>query len=105
MHEPQHTSPEAAGHGHPSSTGTLVRTLVALMTLLFLSAIVARWHLGAASTFIALLIAAIKAALVGVFFMDLRRSSPLAKLFASAGLLWLVIMFALASADYVSRSW
>lgn len=87
----------------PASVATLVRNLIALFVLLALSVLASRFHWGAISTFIALLIAAIKAVLVGVFFMDLRRSSPLTRLIAVAGVLWLVIMFTLTASDYATR--
>jgi len=35
--------------------------------------------------------------------MDLRNSSPLTRLIAVAGVLWLVIMFLLTASDYVTR--
>ena len=90
---------------HASPISTLVRTLIALFVLLTISVLAARWHWGATSTFIALAIAAVKAVLVGVFFMDLRGSSPLSRLFAVAGLFWLLIMIMLTASDYFTRGW
>jgi cytochrome c oxidase subunit 4 len=60
-------------------------------------------HLGALNNVINFSIAAIKAALVAIFFMNLKNASPLLRLAAIAGLLWLVFMFALTAGDYLTR--
>src|SRR3954471_10111471 len=52
---------------------------------------------------VALLIAAVKAGLVMVFFMHLNRANKLTWAFAAAAFLWLGIMFTLTLGDYVSR--
>jgi cytochrome c oxidase subunit 4 len=54
---------------------------------------------------LALAIAAAKATLIVLFFMHVRYSSPLVKLFAMSGFVWLAIMFAFGAADYLSRNW
>ena len=60
--------------------------------------------LGAYTTPLILLIAAIMIGTLATFLMDLRWSSTLRRLAASAGLLWLVFMFLLTFSDYFSRA-
>lgn len=45
-----------------------------------------------------------KAALILLFFMHIRYSTPLIWLVAGAGFLWLAILFGLTFADYLTRS-
>jgi len=75
-----------------------------LMVLLVLTVVAARVPLGALSLVVALLIASVKAALVGLYFMHLRFTTPLTRLFAVAGLLWLAIAFVLTFSDYLTRA-
>jgi cytochrome c oxidase subunit IV len=58
------------------------------------------WH-----TVIGLAIAAIKAALVALFFMHLLHSQRLTWLALGAGLFWLAILMSLTLADYLTRNW
>jgi cytochrome c oxidase subunit 4 len=59
--------------------------------------------LGAFNTVINMLIAAAKVALILLFFMKLRSSSPMIRLTSLAGLFWLTFMFALTAGDYLTR--
>jgi cytochrome c oxidase subunit IV len=52
---------------------------------------------------VALLIAALKAVLVAVFFMHLKWSSALSRVFAAAGVFWLAILMTLTFADVLTR--
>ena len=99
-----------AKEAHPSpSPMTLIVILVALMLLLGLTTGAAfidfdkllhgRWW----SIGIALFIAVLKAALVVVFFMHVKFGSRTAGIFAMAGFVWLMIMIALVSTDYLFR--
>jgi cytochrome c oxidase subunit 4 len=60
---------------------------------------------GAANVAVALAIAVVKALLVALYFMHLRDSSPLTKIFAGAGLFWLGLLIVLTMSDYMSRGW
>ncbi len=86
----------------------MVRTnvLVTLGLLALLAASVVVWalDLGAAGTAIGLGIAAVKSILIGLYFMELRRSSPLTRLFAVAALYWVAILIAQTLADVLTRS-
>jgi cytochrome c oxidase subunit IV len=55
-------------------------------------------------TALAFLIATVKAALVVLFFMHVRYSDALVRLFMAAGLVWLAILIGLTLVDYLSRA-
>jgi cytochrome c oxidase subunit 4 len=76
---------------------------LALMALLATTFGAAFIPMGAFNSFANLLIAAIKAALVAVFFMHLRKPDVLTRLAAGAGLFWLLIFFSLTFADFLTR--
>jgi len=76
---------------------------LALLVLLGLTVGSAYIPLGALNSPLNLSIAAIKAALIAIFFMHLRQSSPLVRLAAAAGLFWLIFLFTLTFSDYLSR--
>jgi len=54
---------------------------------------------------VALLIAAVKATLVIFFFMHVKYSSRLTKLWVAIGFIWLGLMLAITLTDYFSRAW
>jgi cytochrome c oxidase subunit IV len=86
-------------------SGRLVlRCWLALLVLLALTTASAFLPLGTANLFISLGIAVAKALLVLIFFMELKASSALVRVFACAGFFWLMIMIALTSADYTHRT-
>ena len=58
------------------------------------------WH-----TVVGLAIAAVKAALVALFFMHLLHSGRLTWLVVLAALFWLAIMLGLTLTDYLTRHW
>jgi cytochrome c oxidase subunit 4 len=76
----------------------------ALLALLFASLGFAYLPLGAWNFPVGLIIAALKSALVGYFFMSLRRGSPLILLCVAAGVLFVVAMYALTYNDLFTRS-
>jgi len=98
-----------SGAGHPASAWPLWRRNLpiwaALLVLLGITFVAAYLPLGAFNIVAALGIAAIKAALVGLLFMNLKRSGPLMRLAAAAGFFWLVILFALTLSDELTRVW
>jgi cytochrome c oxidase subunit IV len=77
----------------------------ALIILLVLTVAAARIELGGWGAVVAMAIASIKAILVLLYFMHLRYSSRLTWLFASAGFIWLLIIFLYVLSDYFSRGW
>jgi cytochrome c oxidase subunit 4 len=77
----------------------------ALMVGTALTVWVANLDLGRWNAVVALSIAVIKATLVVLYFMHVRYSSKLTWVFVSAGLVWLIILFALTLSDYLTRTW
>jgi cytochrome c oxidase subunit IV len=75
-----------------------------LIGLTALTTAAAYADLGPFNTVVALLIAIVKASLVGLFFMHLKWSGHLSRLAAIAALFWLAILIALSLADYLTRS-
>ena len=75
----------------------------ALLVLLAATVTSAYVPMGALNTVANLGIAAMKAALVAVFFMGLRRPDPLLRLAAAAALFWLAALFALTFSDVLTR--
>ena len=62
-------------------------------------------NLGWANTPIALVIAAIKAVLVILFFMHVIYSPRLTWVVIIGAFLWLAVLFVLTFADYLTRGW
>lgn len=83
----------------------LFAAFVSLMLLLALTVEAARHDLGRWNFPVAVLIAAVKAALIMICFMHVRRSGQITKLVVCAGFFWLAILFALSLADYWTRDW
>jgi cytochrome c oxidase subunit 4 len=88
---------------HIVPIATYLKVFAALAVLLVATVLVAQVHLGMFNTPVALAIAAAKAAVIVLFFMHVRYSPPLVKIFAVAGFLWLGIMFMLTFADILTR--
>jgi cytochrome c oxidase subunit 4 len=86
------------------SGAAILRCWLALMFLLASTTALAFVPLGTANLFISLGIAAVKALLVLLLFMELKASSPLIRAAAAAGFFWLAIMIALTTADYTHRT-
>lgn len=84
-------------------TRPLVLTWFALLVLLLISAGSALLHLGWFNTAIGLVIATIKALLVAIVFMRLRRTHALLRITAGAGLAVMALLFILSGTDYATR--
>jgi caa(3)-type oxidase subunit IV len=50
-------------------------------------------------------IAVIKGSLVVWFFMNVRQSSSMTRLFVGAGFFWMAILIVFVLSDYFSRGW
>ncbi len=85
------------------SRSSLAAVLAALLALTAATVAAAHVDLGRPGTPVALGIASAKALLVVLFFMHVRRASPLVRLASGAALVWLAILFALVFADYATR--
>jgi len=93
---------EAQEH-HIVPPSVYLMVFAALMVLMFLTCFAAAFDLGVLNTAIALTIAVAKTALIVLFFMHIKFSSKLVKLFAVAALFWLSILFVLTLQDYITR--
>ena len=89
-----HNAPSAWSIWRPG-----LRVWAALMVLLGLTFGSAYIPLGAFNSVVNLGIAALKAILVAVFFMELRASGQLVRLTALVGLVFILVMFALTFTD------
>jgi cytochrome c oxidase subunit 4 len=83
----------------------LVAVYLALLCLLTLTAGSTALPVGWWSTPISLVIAFVKAFLIAYFFMDLRRQPGIVRVFAVAGLFWLLILLVLTASDFFTRAW
>ena len=77
----------------------------ALIFFTALTVFAAFFDLGVFNTVVALAIAIMKASLVVLFFMHVWYSSSLVKVFAAAGVFWLLILLVFTFSDYLTRSW
>ncbi|MBP1648597.1 MAG: caa(3)-type oxidase, subunit [Bacteroidetes bacterium] len=75
----------------------------ALMMLLAVTVGVALLHLGPFNVLVALGVAVTKAVLVVLYFMHVKYNSRLTWVFASGGVLWLLIMLILTMGDFLAR--
>ena len=92
-----------SGHVAPKSLYYLI--FLALMIGTVLTVVVAMFDLGPLNNIVMLSVACAKALLVILFFMHVRWSSRLTMVVAASGFFWLLILFSITMADYVSRGW
>ena len=88
-----------------SSTTTYLLVFAELLVLTVATVAVAFIDLGGLNNLTALAIAGVKAALVVLWFMHVRGSSPLVRATVCAGGLWLAILIGLTLVDYTTRGW
>ena len=93
------------GGAHVVPVGVYLAVFAALMLLTAATTAAAFEDLGPLNNVVALGIAALKAALVVLFFMHVRYGTRLTPLVIAAGLFWLVILIALSLTDYLTRGW
>lgn len=84
-----------------------LRTYFSIAALLFIllavTVAVALVDLGPFNIVVALVVAILKAVLVILYFMHVKFSSRLTWLFASSGVLWLLILFSFVLSDFLTR--
>jgi len=88
---------------HITPVANYLKVFVALFVLLILTMLAAAVDAGYLNTPIAMLIALVKGTLIVLFFMHVRYASPLVRVFAVAGFLWLILMFVLTFSDVLTR--
>jgi cytochrome c oxidase subunit IV len=89
--------------GHISPKSTYYTIFAALMVLTAITVGVAFINLGVFNFPVAIGIAITKATLVVLFFMHVKYSSQLTKLFVGMALFFLMTLFGLTLTDYLSR--
>jgi cytochrome c oxidase subunit 4 len=82
-----------------------VGVFAALITLTVTTVAVSKLDLGEYNFVAAITIALVKATLVVLFFMHVKQSSSMTKLFVVAGFFWMAILFVFTLSDYFSRGW
>lgn len=92
----------ARAHSSPP-VNNYVKVWAALMLLLALTLGSSFIALHGFNSAVNLAVACAKAALVGVFFMRLRRGDALIRLAAAAAVLWILILVSLGLADVLTR--
>jgi cytochrome c oxidase subunit 4 len=99
------------GH-HVTPPSTYIKTLIALLILMASTVAISYWRAPSVgpisgtviNNLIAMAIAITKALLVIMFFMGVKYSSSLTKLFVAAGFVMLFVMFGIIGDNY-TRSW
>jgi cytochrome c oxidase subunit IV len=101
-----HQDPHASAHTEPhiASFGSYIGIFALLMGLTGLTVAASRIDLGWLNVWVAIAIACCKATVVVLFFMHVKYSSPLVKLTAACGFIWLIFLFVLTFADYEGRN-
>jgi len=78
----------------------------ALMALLVITVLATHLRWGSRiGIVIAMAIAIVKATLVVLYFMHVKASSSLTKVFVVAAIAWLAILMGITLADYLTRPW
>jgi cytochrome c oxidase subunit IV len=105
MSEHTHSHDAAAVHHEPhvGSLGSYLGIFGLLMALTGLTVYASTVNLGWMNVWVAVIIACCKATVVVLFFMHVKYSSPLVKLTAACGFIWLLFMFGITFADYYGR--
>ena len=94
------------GHGHAEphiGPPTYLAVFGALLALMTLTVVAALFDLGWANFVVAMGIAGAKMLLIIIYFMHVRYSSNLTKVFSAAAFLWLAILVIGFLNDYFTR--
>jgi cytochrome c oxidase subunit IV len=91
--------------GHIAPLRLYLTIFGALMVGTVITVWVAFFDLGPLNNVVMLGIACAKALLVVLYFMHVRWSTRLTWVVAGSGFFWLLILFSLTMADYLSRGW
>jgi cytochrome c oxidase subunit 4 len=90
---------------HVASVRLYLVIFSALIIGTILTVVVAKFDLGPLNNIVMMTIASAKALLVVLYFMHVRWGTRLTWVVAGAGFFWLLILFSLTMADYMSRGW
>ena len=94
-----------SAQGEPAHFTPKTYAWIFFWLLVFLAATIAIAHvnLGAVNVFAAMGIATIKAILVVMYFMQVKRSIKMIQIYAGAAVVWLIIGLVLSFSDYLTR--
>jgi caa(3)-type oxidase subunit IV len=95
----------STSHHQIASIGTYVAVWAGLVAFTLLTVFVASRDFGVLNTAVALGIAITKATMVVLIFMGLRHNTPLTKMVAVSGFIWILILFGIGMSDYLTRPW
>ena len=90
-------------HGHVIGPRTYILVFLSLMALTAVTIAAAFVDMGPMNIVAAVTIAVVKATLVLLYFMHVRYSDYLPRIFLGAGLFWFLILMALTLGDYLTR--
>jgi len=91
---------------HEVTKATYYKVFAALMALLVVTVVAAFLPWGSRiGIVIAMAVAIVKATLVVLYFMHVKGSSGLTKVFVVAGLAWLAILMGITLVEYHTRPW
>lgn len=89
---------------HIVTPKTYVSVLGGLIVLMLATIFAAKVHIGTIQNLLlALFIASCKFSLIVAYFMHVKYSSRMTRVFVSAGFFWLILFFVLLYADYLGR--
>lgn len=89
----------------PESSAYYFKAFGILILLTIVTVMTAYVDLGIFNIVVTLAIAGIKTALILLFFMHVRHSQNLVKIFVVVGLLWVVLFVGILMSDYLTRQW
>ncbi len=92
-------------HAEAEPISVYLKIFAALIVLTAITVGTAYVDFGVFNIIITIVIAGVKTALILLFFMHLRHSMNLVKIFAGAGFLWLVLLLGILMSDYLTRNW
>ncbi len=101
----QHSGHGSSGHGghHIIPFQIYIKVAAALIVLTFATVFFHWLHLGALAAPVAFLIAAVKAALVMLFFMGLKYDDKLNQVIFGCGFFFLLVLFGFSALDIWTR--
>ena len=97
---------DATHQSHHVTQPSVYYTVYVLLVVLMLMTVGASYVNmgGALNNIVAMTIATIKAALVVLFFMQVKMGTRLTWVWASIGFIWLIVLFGTLG-DYITRNW
>lgn len=91
-------------HAHVSSPFFLIAIFAALIVLTVITVAVSYVDLGSANTFVAMLVATMKASLVSIFFMHLAHDKPFNALVFVGAFVFLGVFISFSNDDLTTRT-